>query len=130
MAPEIAEATLLVGRFLKAADGGWRRLVEEEQASIAAYATREGLLLSISPPVSSLAGHANKRIAASVMYEIAARYAEKVDGTIQQEGINVAACQLEGQGGAARVLAAYPESRLDFRQLCVGWRSVFLGEQA
>lgn len=122
----IAQAILVTGLFESDGYDHWRRKIPEEEATVTATFSDDGLLLSISPPVSSMEGHHHKRIAASVSYEIAARYAEKVDGEISQIAINVPACMTEGT--QKRTLASYPSSRLDFGQLCQGFREVFVGE--
>lgn len=123
---ELAIAQLEIGQFREVYPGSWRRIIEEEQTYVTASLQADSLLLSLSPAVSSWTGHHDKRIAASVAYEIAARYAEKVNGVITQEGINVPDCRIEGH--SSRTLAIYPETRLDFSLLCPGFRAVFLGE--
>lgn len=122
---ELAETVLAVGLFTKNAGSGWSREIPEENTRVSAYLSGDALELSLTPSVSSMEGHHHKRIAAGVMYEIAARYAERVDGQIKQTGINVAECMAEGI--PARVIAQYPEKRLDFDRLCPGWRDVFTG---
>lgn len=124
---DIAIAQLEIGQFTTDGFGRWMRTLTEEHTSVMASLTDEGLILSLSPAVSSLAGHHEKRIAASVMYSIAALYAEKVNGVIEQTSINVKECQ---EHGSSRTLAVYPESRLDFSMLCPGFRVVFLGEES
>lgn len=124
---EIAIAQLEIGQFVPYGNSVWRRQVPEEDAYVAAVVSDEGLILSLTPAVSSMAGHHNKRITASIMYEVAARYAEKVNGLVTQEGINVAECR--GAGYSSRTLAVYPETRLDYSLLCPGFKAEFLGEE-
>lgn len=124
--PEIAAAMLAVGLFQVTGKDTWRRLVPEEETHVSAYAAFDGLVFSLSPAVSSLEGHHHKRIAASIMYEMAVRISEKIGGVIQQEGINVPACMEAGH--SVRVLASYPSKPLDYGNLCLGWRGVFLSE--
>lgn len=115
-----------IGQFISDGFGRWMRTIEEEQTSVMASMTDEGLILSLSPAVSSMAGHHDKRIAASVMYSIAAVYGEKVNGIIEQTSINVKECQ---EHGSSRLLAVYPETRLNFANLCPGFRLVFIGSE-
>jgi hypothetical protein len=124
---EIAIAQLEIGQFVPYGNSVWRRQVPEEDAYVAALVGDDGLVLSVNPAVHSWEGHHNKRITASIMYELAARYAEKVNGLVTQEGINVAECR--GAGYSSRTLAVYPETRLDYSLLCPGFKAEFLGEE-
>lgn len=124
--PQITEAILRVGQFEGDNRSGWYRRVPEEEASVLVHCNEDGVIFSLAPAVSSMGGHEHKRIAASIMYEMAARYAEKVNGIVTQEGINVTECRHEGL--SVRTLAVYPESRLAFELLCQGFRSVFTGD--
>lgn len=126
MVREVAEALLAIGQFERTSPSGWVRSIPEEDTAVSAYLHEDRLTLSLHPAVSSMIGHAHKRVAAGVMYEMACKYAERVGGLIQQEGINVPACQTEGK--ATRMLAVYPAQRFDYEQLCPGFRAVFLGE--
>jgi hypothetical protein len=121
----VAEAALEIGQFVRAGSI-WRRWVEEEQTAVEVRLEPDRLAISLSPAVTHLDGHAGKRVAASIMYEIAAKYAERAGGIIFQSGINVTECRMEGSG--TRLIAAYPDLRLDFGSLCPGFRAVFLGE--
>lgn len=126
--PDIAVAQLTIGQFTNDGFNRWMRSIEEEQTAVIANLMEDGLLLSLTPAVASMAGHHDKRIAASVMYEMAARYAEKVNGVVQQEGINVPECR--DPEHVHRTLAVYPDTRLDFAMLCPGFRVVFLGDES
>lgn len=120
----IAETILTIGQFTRTASG-WERTIPVEETRVVAHFTTDSLDLSLQPSVSSMEGHHAKRLAAGVMYEIAARYAEKVGGQVVQRGINVPLCMEAGL--PMRVLASYPSQRLDFGRLCVGFQDVFLG---
>ena len=67
--------------------------------------------------------HAGRRIAGAVMFEIAAKYAEKVNGTITHLA-NVGDCAAEK---VDHTLARYPLEHLDWARVCVGFRSVWGG---
>ena len=105
---------------------GWRRDIPEEATAVAA--TLDGLSLSLSllPAVSDYAGHAGKRIAASVYFEIAAKYAEKVNGTIVQHS-NVGACKGLNGTTTEHLLADYPFMPLLYERVCPGFREVLAG---
>ena len=113
---------LRIGLFVPDTTAYWRRTLEDG-LMVTAYAADDALILSLSPSVASWDGHAEKRVAASCMFEMATRYAEKVNGTIIQAGITVPLCQTEGTH--TRTLAVYPETRFDYKMLCPGWRAAF-----
>lgn len=123
----IAAAVLATGQFIPNEHGVWERRIEEEGTSVTSYMTESLLIFALSPAVGSMEGHEHKRIAASVMYEMACRYAQKVNGQIEQFGINVPQCM---GAGNARTLASYPATRFDYSQLCPGFRAAFAGEAA
>lgn len=125
--PLIAEAILRLGMFEQVPSTSlWTRHIWDENTAVSAHQEGDALVLTLAPVVASFEGHAHKRIAASVMYEIACRYAQKVNGTITQEAINVAECRLEGP---TRTLAVYPETRFDYSMLCAGFREAFRIEE-
>ena len=102
----------------------WERKLEEEGSAVTATLTLTTLALSISPSVSAYADHANKRHAAGVYFEMAAKYAERVQGTITQHA-TVSECK-EVSGSVDRILAVYPLKRLDFSQVCRGFQELFV----
>jgi len=134
LVPEIAVAILTVGQFkpngILTAEGlpiSWRREIPEEGAAVMAnIGNGEALELSIDPAISILAHHAGKRITAGVYFEIAAKYAEKVNGVVIQKA-TVASCVVDGK---ELVLASYPEMPLSFARVCIGFRQVILGVDA
>jgi len=81
------------------------------------------LILTLQPAITSWEGHHLRRISASVAYEIASRYAEKVNGIIRQESINVRECMGEGSN---RVLAVVPDTRFSYANLCAGFQQEFM----
>ena len=129
---DIATALLTIGLFLPTfmpPTGGapirWERMLEEEGTSVAATFSVDSLDLHISPSISVYAQHANKRHAAGVFFELAAKYAERVQGTIVQHA-NIGLCKAELDGQGDRLLATYPLQRLDFLQICPGFRELFI----
>jgi hypothetical protein len=98
--------------------------VAEESASVK-VSLRDGFLnLRISPVIHRYEHHARLRIAGSIYFEIAAKYAEKVGGTIAQHQ-NVVGCTV-GQTQSL-LLAEYPHVPLQWDRVCAGFREVLLG---
>ncbi len=123
---EIARTVLLVGMFTPVYTDGkeYGRSIPEEGTRVTATIQDDALHLQISPTISMMSHHSNKRIAASVYFEIAAKYAEKVDGTVTQMS-NIGACVADGV--SSKVLAVYPDSPLDWGKICVGFAEVLAG---
>ena len=121
--PLTAAAVLEVGQF-RLESGVWRRWIEEERCHVTARMGDTYLSLSIEPTISMDSHHDGKRITAGVYFEIAAKYAEKVGGTITQHS-NIGACRQGGSGEL--VLAEYPSSPLDWSKICNGFQRVILG---
>jgi hypothetical protein len=127
--PEIAATILAVGLFVPDSYMGWKRvLIEDNGDAVAVHALLQpdnnALRFEIAPAVSQYNQHAMKRIAAGVYFEVAAKYAEKVDGQIKQFA-NVVGCT-EG-GMAEHVLAQYPDVPLMWERVCAGFREAILG---
>lgn len=128
-----AVAVLTVGLFKPTYWNGqskvavnWERHIEAEGTAVHA-AFRDGSLeLNLAPAISVYSQHSGKRIAASVYFEIAARYAEKVAGTIVQRA-TVVGCKAGGQPQEL-VLAEYPGQPMSFDRICAGFRAVLQGE--
>jgi hypothetical protein len=122
----LAAAVLTIGRFetLDETRAMWRRYVDEESASILARFEADHLALSISPSIANMAHHHGKRVTASIYFEIAARYAEKVLGTITQRA-TVMGCRPE-QGECLLLVARYPDLPISFERVCKGFQSVLL----
>jgi hypothetical protein len=133
--PELARATLTIGQFQPvyyAPDRPdlatrWERHVPEEDATVTAHVVNDGIELSISPAISHYDHHMGKRLAAGIYFEIAARYAEKVGGTVVQRA-TVEGCT-SGQGSKELLLAAYPAMPLNFERVCNGFQASILGEE-
>jgi hypothetical protein len=100
-------------------------VLPEEGTVVNACLSMDSLELNISPAISIYDHHQGKRLAASVYFEIAAKYAEKVGGEIVQRA-TVAGCK-EGEQPQELVLARYPELPMNFDRVCPGFRSVLLG---
>ena len=120
---DVARAVLLIGQFVPSPNATeYDRIISEEGAMVTAVLEHNHLRLSLSPAITNLEGHNGKRITAGVYFEIAAKYAEKVDGTITQLS-NVIAC-----GGSSRVLAVYPHQPLDWSTICAGFAAIISGD--
>ncbi len=100
------------------------RNIPEEGTSVTATITPRSLDLQIAPTISMMSHHSHKRIAASVYFEIAAKYAEKVDGTVTQLS-NIGACVADGV--SSKLLAQYPHLPLSFERACIGFQEVLAG---
>lgn len=128
--PAVAVSILTIGQFqplgsLPGQAVRWERQVPEEGAVVTAVLTGDSLELSIAPSISTFAHHAGKRIAAGIYFEIAAKYAEKVDGVIRQRA-TVEGCKLNGT--QELLLARYPEMPLSFDRVCAGFRLALLAD--
>ena len=99
-------------------------MIPEEGTIVNASLTDGSLELNISPAISVFAHHHGKRIAASVYFEIAARYAEKVDGRIVQRA-TVVGCKA-GDSPQELIIAQYPELPMNFDRICNGFRETLL----
>lgn len=109
----------------------WERLIPEEGTKVGAQfnPAANSLDLSISPSISQYEHHAMKRIAAGVYFEIAAKYAEKVNGTIEQRA-NVSGCRVGPDQVSGLRLAAYPDQPLSYERICAGFQQLFLHDHA
>jgi hypothetical protein len=133
--PELVLATLSIGQFRPvyfAPDRPdlatrWERAVPEEEATVTVNIIGDGIELSISPAISRYDHHMDKRLAAGIYFEIAARYAEKVGGTVIQRA-TVEGCT-SGQGSKELLLASYPAMPLSFERICAGFQVTILGEE-
>ena len=122
---ELAESILHAGQF-RHVGGAWVRNIEEEGTSVAADFYGGRLQMKISPSITTQEHHAERRIAAGVMFSIAAAYAEKVGGTIRQHA-NIQPCTLL-PGIADLVVAEYPMQRIDWTNVCHGFRVLLMGD--
>lgn len=102
----------------------YERSIPEEGTRVTATIQDDALSLQISPTISLMSHHSYKRLAASVYFEIAAKYAEKVDGTITQLS-NIGACVEDGV--SMKVLARYPDEPMDMTKVCRGFQEVLAG---
>ena len=128
LVPEIAKAVLLTGMFETQENGTFiRRIPEEGLAAhvIARLETESNCLrLEIWPSISQYQHHHEKRIAGGVYFEIAAKYAEKVGGRIEQLS-NVIGCTESGVD--KKLLAQYPDQPLLWERVCAGFQEAILG---
>ena len=122
--PDVAKSILAVGQFHPVNGNYWQRNIPEEGTEVGAQLRPDSnlLQLNIQPAVSTYLQHAEKRLAASVYFEIAAKYAEKVNGTIVQYA-NVTGCLDPLR--TERRLAAYPHEPLLFVHVCPGFQELF-----
>lgn len=133
--PELVRATLTIGQFKPVYFAPeqpdlarrWERDVPQEDATVTVHVVNDGIELSISPAISHYDHHMGKRIAAGIYFEIAARYAEKVGGTVIQRA-TVEGCT-SGQGSKELLLASYPTMPLSFERICDGFQVAILGEE-
>ena len=102
----------------------WVREILEEGVSVHASLRDDSLELNLAPAISVFSQHEGKRIAASVYFEIAAKYAEKVGGTIIQRA-NVEGCRMSND--SSLIIADYPSMPLKHENVCAGFRLVLLG---
>ena len=124
---EIAVQILRTGLFTPDPEepGVWRRDILEEGGSVKvsfqSYSNR--IRISQQPSIGVYSAH-SRRITTGVYFEIAAKYAEQVDGEIVQwqtvEGCN------EGQMGP-RKIANYPLEPLTYDRVCNGFKELLLG---
>ena len=128
---EIAVTILAAGLFLPSSSDlktaiSWERRIPEEHAAVVAHLqpSENRLDLSITPAISIPDHHIGKRVTAGVYFEIAAKYCEKVNGTMAQLS-PVGGCQVSGNQPI--VLAAYPERPLLWQNVCAGFQAVILG---
>ncbi len=125
LVPEVAIAQLTIGQFcLDPTTDRWSRRIDEEGTTVTAVLSTDRLCLSLSPTISQYSHHFGKRLATGVYLEIAARYAEKVDGEVVQLS-NVAGCSESGI--VRKELAWYPTRPLDFSRVCAGFQEVIAG---
>ena len=101
----------------------YRRYIEEEEMAVEVVLNGPVFEAKVRPGVATYVQHKGKRIAASVYFEICAKYAEKVNGLIVQEA-TVDACIKDHKVP----LAHYPDDPLLWQNVCVGFRSVLLGQ--
>jgi len=133
--PELVTATLTIGQFKPVYFSPerpdlatrWERAVPEEGATVSVHVVNDGIELSISPAISHYEHHMGKRLAAGIYFEIAARYAEKVNGTVIQRA-TVEGCT-SGQTSKELLLATYPTMPLSFDRICDGFQVTILGEE-
>jgi hypothetical protein len=102
----------------------WERVIAEEGTVVNASLSDDSLELNISPAISVFAHHHGKRLAASVYFEIAAKYAEKVGGEIIQRA-TVIGCK-NGDHPQELVVAHYPGLPMNFERICPGFQAVLL----
>jgi hypothetical protein len=100
----------------------WERQIDSEGTVVHASLRDGSLELNLAPAISVFSQHHGKRIAASVYFEIAAKYAEKVGGTIIQRA-TVVGCK-PTSSPQELILAEYPAMPMSFDRICPGFRAV------
>lgn len=101
----------------------WVRTVRDTAIHVYVDTKADLIRLSLFPAIGSYIQHVGKREVMSVLLEVAARYAEKVNGTVVQVN-TVDECRGGGEG--RRLLAAYPEMPMRWEALCPGFRELFV----
>ena len=128
--PTIARVILTVGQFVPQGDPAaavtWRREVPEEGCNVTVTLAGNEFQASITPSISHYTHHAGKRVTGGIYFEICAKYAEKVDGTVTQKS-NVQGCADPDTHFSQHVLAVYPHMPLSWDRACNGFQSVILG---
>ena len=121
--PATVRHVLMIGQFESLASGGYRRELKEEGTAVIARMDTEALVLSLTPAINVLLDHGPRRLAAAVMFEIAWRYAEKVNGEAWQLA-TVAQCRSVGVE-SSRYLARFPIEPFTWDKVCPGFQAVF-----
>jgi hypothetical protein len=132
--PDIARVMLTIGGFVPQGDPEnesrfetaitWRRDITEENCAVTVTLEGGVFRAGINPSISHYSQHDGKRITAGVYFEICAKYAEKVDGTVTQKA-NVAGCS--NGGVASLVMAVYPNIPLTYERACRGFQELIMG---
>jgi hypothetical protein len=129
--PDIARVMLTIGGFVPLGDAAtaitWRRDIFEENCAVTVTLEGGVFRAGISPSISSYPQHAGKRITAGVYFEICAKYAEKVDGTVTQKA-NVAGCKVGDEGVSSLIMAVYPGVPLTYERACRGFQELILSD--
>lgn len=127
---EVAQALLAIGLFVPDSDNQvYKRALTDEETAVMASFRSSYLNLSIEPAITVGDHHDPKRLAAGVMFEIAARYAQKVNGQVYQRA-QISECREPERvdpGGRGVLVASYPEMPLRYEALCHGWQRVLGG---
>lgn len=114
------------GLFLPTSETSWERKLEDEGTSVTASIVEGRVSFSIYPSISMYAQHRDKRLAASVLFEVAARYAQHVNGEVVQRGL-VGGCRPSGTATGDVVIARYPHVHLEHAAICTGFQAVLQG---
>ena len=126
---ETAIAILKVGQFEEQNSFTWMRNLPDEGTTVYATFGPSALELHINPAVSHYAQHLDKRVAASVYFEIAAKYAEKVGGTIIQRANVVGCLNSDYTKPSERTLAQYPDVPMLWQNVCPGFQETLFGNK-
>ena len=117
----IAESVLTIAQFNQVGTEWQRAVPEEECVVIAQLDIGEGKLrLMMRPAISGPNHHENRRVSAGIYFEVAAKYAEKVDGIVEQHGL-VVPCRTP-IGPLTKTIAVYPDRRLAWDNVCAGFQ--------
>lgn len=120
----MAEAVLRLGLFLPDDNGYWRRTIIEEGTTVTGQVIGEVLELTLLPSITVWEHHLQKRLAAGVYFEVAARVAEKCNAEIIQKS-NIVGCRV---GDGDLVLGRYPSVPFTFSRVCLGFQEAIMGE--
>jgi hypothetical protein len=127
--PAIVATVLEIGQFKYDPEADdiygrwpWSRAFPGERTEVLAKLSDRFLEIRLSPAITTELNHQGHRHSGGCMFEIAARYAEKVNGLIQQISL-IADCNA---GRAVVDIAEYPHNPLIHEKICKGFRSLFL----
>jgi hypothetical protein len=101
----------------------WEREISEEGTVVSASLADASLELSISPSVNSFDHHHGKLAAAGVLFEIGAKYAERVSGEITQRAL-ISGCK--EHNAEKLIVAHYPYVPLSFQAICPGFQALIV----
>ena len=128
----VADELLRIGLFTPGTgehNNYWHRDMGDGTGVHAQVDHQGRLVVWLSPSITSNSGHAHHRMSGGIMFEIAAKYAEKVNGIISQHGL-VVPCQRELQPDHPNYnhqpIAIYPETPLMYPNICPGFRDLFV----
>ncbi len=93
-----------------------------------AVLSADAIIFSLGPAISTPEQHSLHRISGAVMFELAWRYAEKVDGEVWQLA-TIGGCK-PTPNDAALYLARFPEEHFSWDKVCPGFAAVFSSEGA
>jgi hypothetical protein len=126
---EIAAAVFHTGQFNpwpQEPSWPWVRHLPEEGTHVLAKLEGDHVVINLRPGIHSMLDHRTRRLAGAVAFEIAWRFAEKVNGELWQVA-TVSGCRVS-EADSTLYLARFPEERFQWENVCPGFKAVILGE--